>query len=532
MPTNFFTPDPFGPRPNFDNFPRWKERLPKFDLPPLHIKYGPATVRILIMVDGSISYDDTQGFALGIALTDAFDIAHPEHPSYARFEFVKAHRDSVPGVTAGYDTFTFTSGCLDGFDELWLFGIVGGTPYLTPAEVTVIETFMDAGGGVLAMGDHEDLGLGLCGGIKRVRSMRKWWFVSPPPPAGMEVAPDNADLSRNDTVHAPTPGANVNTGEQYDATPQTIYPNYRYRNRRYSFGSSNWVKYPHPVLCGPRGAIRVLPDHQHEGDCILPHASFAAEFPGGVGVEVVARGRNVVGREKEGFVITEPREFGLIGAWDGHEATTDDGRVLVDSTWHHWFNVNLTGLRAEDGVEYADILAYFRNCAVWLAPKTKQRRMRLAGTLVALALPTSIEQTYTLREFRPELLYQTGIFARDAVGKVASRCQSSAWLFELLSPVFPKLFLEMLDPKHLSRRADQAHDLEQQVATLALDHMGTTLLGGAINSIAMKVNRTKLADWADLHDEMDGLALEGAKKALDLSQTQLKRAAKLLSTLA
>ena len=36
-----------------------------------------------------------------------------------------------------------------------------------------------------------------------------------------------------------------------------------------------------------------------------------------------------------------PRSFGAIGAWDGHRVSR--GRVVVDATWHHFFNINLTG---------------------------------------------------------------------------------------------------------------------------------------------------------------------------------------------
>ena len=36
-----------------------------------------------------------------------------------------------------------------------------------------------------------------------------------------------------------------------------------------------------------------------------------------------------------------PKRFGAIGAYNGH--CVKIGRVVVDSTWHHWFDVNLNG---------------------------------------------------------------------------------------------------------------------------------------------------------------------------------------------
>src|SRR5258708_33314909 len=36
-----------------------------------------------------------------------------------------------------------------------------------------------------------------------------------------------------------------------------------------------------------------------------------------------------------------PRSFGIVGAYDGHRANV--GRIAVDSTWHHFFDINLIG---------------------------------------------------------------------------------------------------------------------------------------------------------------------------------------------
>lgn len=501
--------DPFGLPP----LPRERFKPPfKWDFPVWpDLRWGPAQIKVLVVSDGS-SYatDPTYGFSLGLALQDAFDPTHPEHPAYARFTFTKAHRTTAPGVTPGFEDFRFHEGSLDGFDELWLFGVISGAPYLSAIEVATIEKFMDKGGGVLAMGDHEDLGLGLCGGIKRIRSMRKWWFQAPSPPAGMLQAPDNADLTRNDTQQPPLPGS------ESDDIPQPISPNYRYI---YPVWRPWWQrqKYPHPLLCGPRGAITVLPDHPHEGDCIIPDPMFANEYPGGVPVEVIARGRNVVGRNKSGYVISDPREFGLIGVWDGHHPAANQGRVVVDATWHHWFNVNLRGLRTENGDEYRDILAYFRNVAIWLAPTAQQAAMRRAGQRILLLVPSMVETLLTLRDFRPDRFYVLGVEARDALGKIAPQCQSAAWFLDIVAPFLSKATLERARLEEF----EGAHNL---VEAAAIEALSTTIFGGVVNAIAIEMNERGLEKLDSWDDELDRVAERGGKFGLEVAFKHLDRA--------
>jgi hypothetical protein len=521
--------DPFGLPP----LPReWRKPPFKWEKPMWpHLRWPASKVKILVVTDGCYYTANDEdgnpaGFSLSIALQDAFDTAHPEHPGYARFEFTKAVHQFAGnppfGATPGFESITFSDNLLKDFDEVWLFGVSGAAPYLSSGEVQAIEKFMDNGGGMLAMGDHEDLGLGLCGGIKRVRSMRKWWYTSPPPPAGMVKAPDSTDLTRNDTVHAPLPNTNVNAGQQNDATPQTIFPRYNYATHFWK--PFRTVKYPHPVLCGPRGAIKVMPDHQHEGDCIMPHANFAGEYTGGVPVEIIADGKNVVGRTKGGYVITDPRPFGLLGVWNGHDPAADQGRVLVDSTWHHWFNVNLYGLQAENGDEYKDILAFFRNTAIWLAPKTRQAEMRRAGTRIFLLAESMFEHFLTLKDFRPELFYPIGVYARDALGRIAPQCQSAAWWWHWAELALPERSMLAL------RKAMKA-DIDNPLAMATMDHAVVTAVGGAINGMAVAMHKQGLEKSKPMGDELDRAAAEGGKRAIESIAPLVKRQASLSKAL-
>ena len=243
----------------------------------------------------------------------------------------------------------------------------------------------------------------MCGAIPRVRSMRKWFWPNPGP-NGEPVAPPVGGPNRLDTLSAgPTPG--IQFDDQSDAIPQTVAP------RLYPSGPSfpYFIKraHPHPLLCGPNGIIRVLPDHPHEGECIVPSnlaAPFTVdgaafeEYPVLTGTtrlapEIVAtshiRGLHTASDVKG---VVNPRTFGAIGAWDGHRVG-GRGRVVVDATWHHFFNINLVGdpfnptAAKREGFLHAsanpavleDIKAYFRNIAIWLARPQRQTCMRRGG---------------------------------------------------------------------------------------------------------------------------------------------------------
>jgi hypothetical protein len=120
--------------------------------------------------------------------------------------------------------------------------------------------------------------------------------------------------------------------------------------------------------------VNFLPDHMHEGACEVPGnlatrtfkigAATLREYPdytpsnppsGYVPVplapEVVATSqicRASPRRRSIRMRIPAARSrdrltFGAIAAWDGQRV--GKGRVVVDATWHHFFNINLTGDR-------------------------------------------------------------------------------------------------------------------------------------------------------------------------------------------
>lgn len=391
--------------------------------PELVIWSRPCTPRILMIVDG-LTWS-TDGFGLTRFL-EAITIAAgvTKKPALTLASRFGHFPDSV---TVGADSYTISENfrfdtanpavTLANYDQIWLFGIASGAFYLSDAEVGVIATFMNGGGGVFATGDHERLGLGLCGELPRVRHMRDWSSI----PMGLE-ADANVAVNRIDTVVDPGANGLYEFDDQSDEIPQRIYPNYQVTDTDMLSGTG-WEAKIHPLLMLPGAAtprtnasgftndIDVLPDHPHESVCIETPAGvlanpydlsgqnfteyqpLAVDPTQRVKAEVVAfgvsGGRAVdVGASKP---PVRPRMFPIITAYDGRLAqpypgnTQRPGRIVCDSTWHHFVNINLdgtdsphTGLGSFDmggnfipGPQLLKIYAYYRNIVQWLQPANR-----------------------------------------------------------------------------------------------------------------------------------------------------------------
>jgi hypothetical protein len=411
----------------------------------------------------------------------------------------------------GLSNVVFSDAFLATYDQVWLFGVSTSAPYLSAGEIAALDRWMRNGGGVLAMGDHENLGLGLCGAVPRVKTMRLWYYPANQPD-GRDPAPGRDDNTRHDTLQPPS-------FNQEDALPQKIRPTYRQTWRVWA--PFRRRRYPHPLLCGPRGVIEVLPDHMHEGDCTLvPKGNVdKVEYPGEERAEVVAKAVSRVG-------VNGPDDYPVLAAYDGHARGAAGGRVVVDATWHHWFNINLKGLRstAADisarGIAYKDILAYFRNVAVWLSPPRQQTAMRRAGTLISLHLSNIVEKTVTVRDFdRPHLLL-LGIEARDALGRIAPQCQAAAWLSDFVLDRIP----EGLRRFALAEKDDREQGPVDWQAYVA-DRVVATVYGGIATRIAIEANQLREAGGEEAFQKLaravDELADEGAKRALPVAEKEL-----------
>ena len=450
----------------------------------------PCRVRTLLVTDGGLDFGE-QDFGLSTFVSVLVD----DDRHYVEFDITLAHLRSdvapsqvmqgAPGIARSITDFRFDDPdhfTPEMYDQVWLFGIetnyhLGGyatrqsagypSDRLSDQELVNLSTFMNNGGGLFATGDHALLGRNLCGSVTRARSMRLWGSTSP------NLLLDEVSMGgprRNDTNRVGH-DAGTQFDDQSDDIPQEIQPKlYASRKSRYFR-----VRYPHPLLCGPKGIIRVLPDHPHEGECVEP-SDLAAVYPfdgtpeyppassggGTVAPEIIARSTVPAGNNADGSKMpTIGHSFGAISAYDGHRAGV--GRVVCDATWHHYVNINLVGdvdysdaivkgrgfLWSAAGEEHFEaIKAYYRNIAVWIAPPRSQRCFRLKsmwGLLYKHRVLEAVLATPEVALHRADatLLYEIGTHARDVLGKSAGRCQSLEFVLDLvlveLDPLIPDI---------------------------------------------------------------------------------------------
>jgi hypothetical protein len=155
---------------------------------------------------------------------------------------------------------------------------------------------------------------------------------------------------------------------------------------------------PHAVLCHPTlGPIDVMPDHAHEGAC-FSEAEFTdpdGEFPSGSRPQVIAYGHTLPSPPHVFEKGNQPaRRFPMISVYDGQAHAI--GRVVVDSTWHHWMDINIEAIDAANTPDWQKISRYYVNVATWLAKPT-WRAWMFESALVALPYTY-----YGLQEISPK----------------------------------------------------------------------------------------------------------------------------------
>lgn len=492
----------------------------------------PCKLRILIVLD----FEGTGFGGADFGLQDLLGaLAVPPGP-WVSLEVTKAHRRGDPD--ADITDFRFDTHDLSQYDQMWLFAVERAGSEISEPELRAISQFMDSGGGVFATGDHEDLGVAMCGAIPRVRSMRKWHWPNPGP-NGEPVAPAVDGPNRHDTLsEGNDPG--IQLDDQSDDIPQRITPRLY---SRWPWNKFFFVSHPHPLLSGPRGPIRVLPDHPHEGECYEPSdltATFTfdgynvTEYPGGIAPEVVAYS-TIVGRTVDALKgPLNPRTYGAIGAYDGHRASV--GRVAVDATWHHFFNINLTGELGDPGpiknlgflatpagqAAFDDIKTYFRNIAVWLARPSNQAGMAWRALWWARwhhVLSMDLRPHFLERAADLELgeLIRIGSAARDVLGRVAGQCHVVRWIgWEIIRPLRPDIWEQLeqlLDPwypvQQVPEVAPGAEPLPDVTVPMHAETLLNAVIGGLVYGIATAFpraddnarGRAEQVQWPDIVDQ-------------------------------
>ena len=522
-------------------------------------------VRILIVVDPEISLTAGSG-AFGIGRV--IQLIRDTSVGCIYFDVTLARRSTAPARVnpmpaadqPKYEGFRFDRKEADGvtntieqFHEIWCFGFQPGNDAgpdsninkasavpMSDVELRVLTQWMNARqGGVFATGDHDYLGASMCHRIPRVGTMRLWTNADGVPPIG--------GLDRIDTNRAATPAqADIAGGSpammpfdnQSDAVPQPI----------------QWVAWskvkvarhivkrrPHPVLCHPvHGPIDVMPDHPHEGRCFDTVRDSAGNseiklsgtynFGGGVAGDeyptvggarptpmVIAYGTTLPDPPYNHFKGDSPfKRFPMISVYDGHQIQL--GRVVVDSTWHHWMDVNLDDLEpAPDKTNWEKISRYFINLALWLAPPGIPRRC------ITFHILESHFEYLGFREFSPRVsIFELGAVMKQKLHLLFGPCWVTQyvldWIWLFKRPLYHKFvehYLEYPRPRKPMPRPDPC------LSCPPIDVLEDAILGGLVlQSIEiMKPIRDALHAQREIKrgldfDQVEKEMLKGASRGL------------------
>jgi hypothetical protein len=444
-----------------------------------------ADINLLVVADGIFSFGPqvrSQGSPdeRDVKFTVNTFLSMLEGSTSPSIAITTAHRSGDPdaSITEAFN-FQTTIPDLSVFDVIWLFGDEGtnynietqmGAPtgplaFIGTGEIAAVADFMNGGGGVFATGDHEGLGSLMCGLLPRVRSMRAWFSDVDTDAHIPMMAPRNwpgTGSGRADTLQVAADGVWF-FDNQSDDIPQVLsFPN----------GTT------HPVLQGANGNITRFPDHMHEGQVILPWTYGDPLVPGDPRPEyptvgghqekplILATGNTVPGHpsptqgesgssscEQNNFYNelnnTQSPGFALntLGAYDGH--TVGVGRVVVDSSFHHYLDLNLVGdpcaapgvkqqgfTTAQGAPVLADLRAFYLNTVTWLARQVKTCGLLVQNStfgkdqLISMGLPATFQSAFwvVMEGFLPSEL------SIDATGHLTDSAAAPTVSFTIEAP--------------------------------------------------------------------------------------------------
>lgn len=482
----------------------WRQHFPWWQTPP--------NVRILLYADGNIRFDGGPFMGLQYVKTLLESRAYV----YVDFDVHSAHRDGTdPDATIAGAVKLTDLNLIEDYDQIWFFGI-NKVPNLGAEELALIEQFMAAPkfGGVLVTGGHDDLGKGIAGQLPRAGAMRRY---AVPPGAGAGAW--NSELGASDlqaSVHFLDPGFE----QKFKALRYTRFPVWSPEVFKHRYC-------PHPVLSAQDGPVDVFPNHGRIGEALAPKPGFDdREWPVKDGQQesphVIAWWQiNDADSSRHG------QEIGIVSAYDGHRV--DVGRIVADSSWHHWFDSNLFALASLCHKEFEHnagvsrnnwallrkIDTYFLNCGVWLAPPVQQQAMNHALWWSIIWSDRFVEIPRDL----PVWVY--GQHALDALGRRVARCAVEAWLFE--SPAF----------KEKMQRRQWSGMLEQlQLVNLPVEQY---LAGGIARRMLLELGPLNEANGfpqqAPSAEELESVIEQGISEGLTALCDQLRHEAALVLNL-
>lgn len=374
------------------------------------------------------------------------------------------------------------------YHEVWFFlgsKLPGGE--LTAAECLALREWMDRGGGVLITGDHANLvdgefvGIGQAIGrrVPRARGMRAW---NDKP--GLKLGAVN-------TTEIAAGRREQSSKLEADATPQRLVL------------PSEPGGEPHVLFLDTRGdLLDRLPDHSHEGrvrsklvpDPGIPEIpAYVDEWKGeAVRPRIVARGID----------WRRGKAFPVMSVWDGHTVPstpeTDGarsvcGRIVADSSWHHYADPNLVGIATTEGAaaDWIKIQTLFVNLAAWLAPPEVRRAFRERACKWAGTQPD-----YVVRGVDRKI-------GRDALPLLARRLPG-AWFHDLI----PDLLVE-----------HRAADLRAKMPAV----FGEVLMGSFMRRLMSKGGQAVELEHEDLRPAAPGLIPEAIAAFEDERRQELAR---------
>lgn len=250
--------------------------------------------------------------------------------------------------------------------QIWLFGCGDEDADPLPLAEDVVATIfalMKRGVGIFATGDHGMLGADLAGSIPRVRRMRFWR----PDNFGVEHRPPDTEDHRIESICPPV-FPHLDLKPDYDDTPKRVYftPSW---NRK----GQQWNHSVHPLGLHPDlRRIGYLPDHSHEGECRVPTM---AEMDGSVRAKQdfpkACRYQIAAYASRTGFSGDKRTHAEIYPAVSCFSAPKQ-GRIVVDSTFHHWVNGNIHAARSNRrSWAWKHIREYSANIATWLARRVR-----------------------------------------------------------------------------------------------------------------------------------------------------------------
>lgn len=461
------------------------------------------TINILVYTD-TLRISEKPGVTWSVSIVK--EILETKQSDFVEFKLKVVNRYEKPPAARKIDR-----ELLSQYDVVWLFGrytknmpvftLNDGGPdnELDPRERWELRKWM-AEGGLLISGDHSEpppggqstdpvktflcLGRALGKRVPRAGQMRDW-----------EGPPTNIDTSSFNTLVTTSQFDEMENDAQEDEVPQKLL---------LVLGRNDL---PHPLFYGEDAEgkfklIDVFPDHRHEGMVVTPR-SLGKDWPPFDEHDQQKKPRPVV--VAKGCDKRHCRSTALLGVYDGDGLGV--GRIVADSSWHHYFDLNLKGLKdAQPNNAFQFLRQFYPNLALYLAPVRKRREVGAAMLAWAIDHPEVREE-----RGNPELV--VGRVALHQLSKVATGYE----IAELLQTIVPD------ELKRDARRFDFP-PLAAGIRTLPSQEM---VLGSVINRFYAASSRQAVLRERGKAGDDGKLIVRGIRDAFTFHGDEVNKIAKV-----